>query len=161
YARRQSRTASRPGPEPGADARVRRLRGRGVPAPARLPGGPRTGSGRPVADGRLHGGGDRCPPPLRTAVRQAQAAADPGPPGEGGHAVSADSLPDQEALPLSLARRVEQVCNQFEAAWRTGTPPRIEDFLGGWCAPDRLALLRELVPLEVYYRCRRGEDCRP
>jgi hypothetical protein len=24
---------------------------------------------------------------------------------------------------------VDQVCNRFEAAWKAGTPPRLEDFL--------------------------------
>jgi tetratricopeptide (TPR) repeat protein len=68
---------------------------------------------------------------------------------------------DPEPLPESLARQVDQVCNRFEAAWKAGTPPRLEDFLGD--APDRVraALLRELIPLEVYYRRARGEDCRP
>jgi formylglycine-generating enzyme required for sulfatase activity len=68
---------------------------------------------------------------------------------------------DPEALSESLARRVDQVCNRFEAAWKAGTPPRLEDFLGDAPGPERAALLRELVPLDVYYRRARGEDCRP
>jgi hypothetical protein len=56
---------------------------------------------------------------------------------------------------------VDQVCNRFEAAWKAGTPPRLEDFLGDTPGPGRAALLGELVPLEVYYRRARGEDCRP
>jgi serine/threonine protein kinase/formylglycine-generating enzyme required for sulfatase activity len=55
---------------------------------------------------------------------------------------------------------VEQVCDRFEAAWRAGTPPRVEDFLDGWQGPDRAALLRELVALDVYHRRRRGAECR-
>jgi len=37
--------------------------------------------------------------------------------------VSDDSTPDLGALPASGARRLDQVCNRFEAAWRAG-PPR-------------------------------------
>jgi WD40 repeat protein/predicted Ser/Thr protein kinase len=75
--------------------------------------------------------------------------------------VSEGPAPTAESLPESLARRVDQVCNRFEAAWKTGTPPRLEDFLSDAPGPERAALLRELVPLEVYYRRARGEDCRP
>jgi len=40
---------------------------------------------------------------------------------------------------LSLAMRVGEVCDRFEAAWRAGVP-RIEDFLDGWQGEQRLAL---------------------
>src|SRR5215510_6287341 len=52
---------------------------------------------------------------------------------------------------------------RFEAAWRSGaggTLPRIEDHLGGLAGTDRLALLRELVALEVACRRKRGEQPR-
>jgi serine/threonine-protein kinase len=52
------------------------------------------------------------------------------------------------------------VCNRFEAAWRAGPAPRVEDFLDGWQGPERSALLCELVALDVYHRRRRGEECR-
>jgi serine/threonine-protein kinase len=68
---------------------------------------------------------------------------------------------DPEPLSESLARRVDQVCNRFEAACKDGGRPRVEDFLGDAEGPERDALLRELVALEVYYRRARGEDCRP
>jgi formylglycine-generating enzyme required for sulfatase activity len=58
---------------------------------------------------------------------------------------------------LSLAVRVEEACNRFEAAWRAGVP-RIEDFLDGWHGDERLALLRELVLLDTDYRGARGEE---
>jgi hypothetical protein len=56
---------------------------------------------------------------------------------------------------LSVARQVDQACNRFEAAWRTGQP-RIEDHLEGWQGEERLALLRELVLLDVHHRRQRG-----
>jgi serine/threonine-protein kinase len=62
-------------------------------------------------------------------------------------------------LSESLARRVDQVCNRFEAAWKAGGRPRAEDFLSDVPGPGRAALLRELIALEVYYRRRSGEGC--
>jgi WD40 repeat protein/tRNA A-37 threonylcarbamoyl transferase component Bud32 len=67
---------------------------------------------------------------------------------------------DTEPLPEPAARRIDQVCNQFEAAWKAGTGPRVEDALGQAPEPARSALLRELVVLEAYYRRLRGEECR-
>jgi hypothetical protein len=59
---------------------------------------------------------------------------------------------------LPLSRRIDQVCNRFEVGWRTGTP-RIEDFIEGWVEPERGALLRELVLIDLEYRRARGEKC--
>src|SRR5262245_37966647 len=56
---------------------------------------------------------------------------------------------------------MDEVCTQFEIAWKGAARPRIEDFLKGAAGPERPALLRELVLLDVYHRGRRGEDCRP
>jgi eukaryotic-like serine/threonine-protein kinase len=61
------------------------------------------------------------------------------------------------SLPPERARQVEQVCNRFEAAWRTGTPTRIEDFLEGWTEPERSLLQRELVMLDREYRRQLGD----
>jgi serine/threonine-protein kinase len=55
---------------------------------------------------------------------------------------------------------LEPVCDRFEAAWRAGRRPRIEDYLGDVPAPSRPALLRELLELECDYRHRLGE-CPP
>jgi hypothetical protein len=68
---------------------------------------------------------------------------------------------DPEPVSESLARLVDQVCNRFEAAWKADTPPRLEDFLGDIPGPERAAVLRELIPLNVHYRRARGEDYRP
>src|SRR5262249_21148666 len=65
------------------------------------------------------------------------------------------------ALPLSLARRVEGICDRFEDAWQSGARPGIENFLGDVAELDRPALLRELVLLDLYYRRRAGEEPSP
>ena len=62
-----------------------------------------------------------------------------------------------DGLPLSLQLAVDQACNRFEAAWKSGPPPRPEDFLGGWDGPGRAALLRELVLADSHHRRRRGD----
>jgi WD40 repeat protein/serine/threonine protein kinase len=66
---------------------------------------------------------------------------------------------------LSLARLVDQVCDRFEAAWKSAASieegPRLEDFLNGTAEAERDALLRELIPLDVCYRRLQGETVEP
>jgi tetratricopeptide (TPR) repeat protein/tRNA A-37 threonylcarbamoyl transferase component Bud32 len=59
--------------------------------------------------------------------------------------------------PLRPSERVDAACDAFEAAWRAGRAPRIEDYLAAAAEPDRPALLGELVALERELRRRRGE----
>jgi hypothetical protein len=61
------------------------------------------------------------------------------------------------ALPLALERRVDAACRRFEAAWREGARPRLEDYLAEGPEPARPALLAELLALELDYRVRAGE----
>jgi serine/threonine-protein kinase len=68
--------------------------------------------------------------------------------------------PDPEGagpLRLSLFRRVVAACDRYEASWRAGHEPRIEDHLAGVDGPQREALLRELLALELELRQGRGE----
>jgi hypothetical protein len=58
---------------------------------------------------------------------------------------------------VGLARRVDEACDRFERACKQGRRPRLEDYLGESTGPERDELLRELVPLDAYYRARRGE----
>ena len=64
------------------------------------------------------------------------------------------------AVSAARARRADQVCDCFEAAWRGGRRPQIEVFLDDASEPTRSLLLRELVGLEVVYRRMRGESPR-
>jgi tetratricopeptide (TPR) repeat protein len=61
-------------------------------------------------------------------------------------------------LSLSLVLRINEVCNRFELAWQTGPRPRLEDFLSDTPEPERSALLRELIALDIDYRRRAGEN---
>jgi hypothetical protein len=69
--------------------------------------------------------------------------------------------PDSEELPPTLAWRIDDACNQFERAWRGPSRPRIEDFVGEAQEPDRSALIRELILLDLEYRRRNGETPTP
>jgi serine/threonine-protein kinase len=59
-----------------------------------------------------------------------------------------------DSIPTRLPRR-EADCDRFEAAWRTGQPPRIEDF---WTNRADRALFADLLALDLSYRLRRGEQ---
>jgi len=63
-----------------------------------------------------------------------------------------DELADADTVTAA-----DQVCDAFEAAWRAGQRPRLEDSIGQYQGIERTALLRELVPLDIEYRRRLGE----
>src|SRR5438552_117474 len=62
------------------------------------------------------------------------------------------------------ARRVDQICDGFEAAWKgsgpAGCPPRIDDYLDAVPPRNRSTLCRELIKLDIEYRRRLGEQAR-
>src|SRR5262245_47010811 len=53
--------------------------------------------------------------------------------------------------------RLEEICCRFEQAWQAGQRPLPEEFLAGAEGALRLALLRELLGLDVDYRRQAGE----
>jgi WD40 repeat protein len=62
-----------------------------------------------------------------------------------------------ETLPLDQKRRVDHLCDRFEAAWNAGSRPAIEAYLADAAEVSLSVLLCELVLLDVYYRRLRGE----
>jgi WD40 repeat protein len=76
-----------------------------------------------------------------------------------------DLPPDHGTLPVDQARRVDEACDRFEAAWKavgpSGSPPRIEDALRAVSDEDRPMVLRELIQLDLFYRRQRGETPQP
>jgi serine/threonine-protein kinase len=54
--------------------------------------------------------------------------------------------------------RLEEVCCRFEQSWQAGQRPLLEQLLGEADGAERLAVLRELLRLDVYYRRRAGEE---
>jgi hypothetical protein len=67
----------------------------------------------------------------------------------------------EEALPPDLGRRIDLVCERFNATWTDKREAHIEDFLNGWTGPARTALLRKLIRIDVAHRCDKPETCRP
>ncbi len=65
------------------------------------------------------------------------------------------------AISLSQVQRTDQVCDQFEAAWKTAvktsTRPKIDAFLAGVPPAEWPELLLELLILDLDYRRQRGE----
>ncbi len=70
---------------------------------------------------------------------------------------------DGSAAPpeASLTRLGDAACDRFEAAWRAGQRPRLEEYLAAVPEPQRPALLRELLLLEIDYRRLAGERPTP
>jgi serine/threonine protein kinase len=60
------------------------------------------------------------------------------------------------SLPLSAELRIDAVCAAFEAAWKAGDPPRIEDYLAEISASERPALLCELLQMDLEYLRKSG-----
>jgi eukaryotic-like serine/threonine-protein kinase len=51
-------------------------------------------------------------------------------------------------LDIDLARRIDEVCRRFEADWRAGRQPRVDDYLDDVREEARPALRAELIALE-------------
>ena len=61
----------------------------------------------------------------------------------------------------SLGGRLEALCDRFEAAWKAGRRPRIEDDLREVPEAVRAVLFRALLELELAYRRQHGERPTP
>jgi tetratricopeptide (TPR) repeat protein len=72
-----------------------------------------------------------------------------------------ESLSLLDSLSDDAVWRLEAACCRFEQSWQAGQRPRLEDALAGTEGAERLALLRELLLLEVHYRRRAGEGPAP
>ena len=69
---------------------------------------------------------------------------------------------DDDRGSLAELEHVVELCDRYEAAWREGRRPRIEDYLAEALEPERAALLlRELLALELELRSNGGERPEP
>ncbi len=68
-----------------------------------------------------------------------------------------DAADSSEFRQLPLGRRIDMLCDAFEAEWLAGRTPSLEPFLSRVTRDERPALLRELAALEIDYRKQRGE----
>jgi serine/threonine protein kinase len=71
------------------------------------------------------------------------------------------SADDASSLSLSVARRVDEACDRFEATWKAGQHPAIEDDVAAAPEPERPAFLRALLALEIELRCNSGDRPAP
>jgi len=55
---------------------------------------------------------------------------------------------------MSVNRRVDQICDEFEARWNAKEQPSVFDFLKLAARADQVVLLRELLALDIEYRTR-------
>src|SRR5713226_844664 len=68
-----------------------------------------------------------------------------------------EAPPTSNPAPLALGLQIDQVCDRFEVAWKAGQQPRIEDYLNDRPQAEQAALLRELLAVELWYRCAQQE----
>jgi hypothetical protein len=68
-----------------------------------------------------------------------------------------DTSANFDLLSLSEAELVHQACDRFETAWRAGNWPSIEGYLDAVADRCRVALLHELIKLELELRLKAGE----
>src|SRR4051794_4552135 len=66
--------------------------------------------------------------------------------------------PDSTTYRFFSLRRIVSLCERYEAAWRDGHPPRIEEMLQEVPRPDWPEVLRILVAQDVQIRRERGEQ---
>ncbi len=134
------------------DARPRRDGGRPVPPPPPTAWGT-TRCGKSSTFGWRDTTARRSRPGWAArADRDAEARRDPARPGWRTSRERIHPAGRRRPAPDSPVRRVDAACDRFEAAWRAGLEPRIEDFLAVAEAADRPAMLRELLALETELR---------
>lgn len=64
---------------------------------------------------------------------------------------------DNSTGPGSSFSRIDELCDEFEAAWNSGVPRSISSFLTGMEGDERILLLRELLHTELELRKNSGE----
>jgi eukaryotic-like serine/threonine-protein kinase len=62
-----------------------------------------------------------------------------------------------DSLSATQAEELDRACDRFEAAWRAGERPRIENYLAGLAEALQSTLLGELIAVELVWRRRLGE----
>ena len=68
-----------------------------------------------------------------------------------------DDKSSTQPLGVSRFARLDAVCDRFERAWLSQSPPIISELLDEVPAPHRPLLLRELLLVELHHRHTRGD----
>ena len=97
----------------------------------------------PLAHGRVSlGGRNRRPVGMCAAFGFPKVTVDPHDLGQG---AGCERLSGVKGEPhADPGTRINTICDQFEAAWRTNPPVQLEAFLEGWQGPERTALCANL-----------------
>ena len=66
-----------------------------------------------------------------------------------------------DAMPVSQLQEIDAICARFEAAWKSGTQPKVEDYLGTTPEPQRAQLQRELEKVDAEYRLKAEAKAQP
>lgn len=67
------------------------------------------------------------------------------------------TAPSNSNLSDEILRRIDQACDDFESAWKTGERPFVDDVLGSFPEEARGTVLNELLPIEIAWRQKSGE----
>lgn len=65
--------------------------------------------------------------------------------------------PPDPSISIPLAQRIDAACDRYEEAWQRDEQPSLAETVRGWSADEQRPLLRELLPLDILYRRKRGE----
>jgi WD40 repeat protein/serine/threonine protein kinase len=57
-------------------------------------------------------------------------------------------------LSSTVVERIDEICDRFEADWKAGRRPRVDDYLSAEVGPEREALRWELLRVDAHYRGR-------
>jgi len=63
-----------------------------------------------------------------------------------------------DRIPLSQLRHCDRICDQFEAVWKAGNRPQLDDFLNQVLPDEQRTVLRQLMALDLDWRRRHGEN---
>ena len=58
----------------------------------------------------------------------------------------------EASLPVPQLLEIDKICRDFEAAWKAGKQPKVQDFLGSTEEPQRSQLRKELAAVEAEMR---------
>ncbi|MCA9116062.1 MAG: protein kinase, partial [Planctomycetaceae bacterium] len=68
---------------------------------------------------------------------------------------------NEKSLPFGMARKLDRICDRFEAEFQGGKQPRIEDYLTDAAGEEREALLKSLLQIELELLRRAGQEPDP
>ena len=66
--------------------------------------------------------------------------------------MDAESSHGEDSLPVPAWQEIDRICDRFEAAWKGGQTPRVDDYLCDMPQPAGLELRRELEKIDREYR---------